>query len=95
MRSDKVKCWKFNEADWPRLQDLLREAIARSCVDAEFRGDFPARAWFFINDVLHEDRLSNEVQGWYHGFPLESPDFLPEDPDQLLRSAPRATIPVV
>jgi hypothetical protein len=93
-RSDKARCDRFGEEDWPRLQAVLREAILNSCVDKEFRGTFPARVWAFINGVLQEARLTNQVNGEYHGFPVEQEIQYPKDPDQLLRNAPRVEIPV-
>ena len=60
----------------------------------EFRGDFPSRAWVYINGVLHEARLTNQAIGEYHGFPLEYDEQFPEDPHDLLRNAPRVDIAV-
>jgi hypothetical protein len=73
---------------------VLQDAIRAPCVDREFRGDFPARAWAFINGVLHEARLNNQVSGEYHGFPVEHEVQYPKDPDRLLKDAPRVEIPV-
>lgn len=91
-KADKAKCARFARTEWHRLKEVLRQAISASCVHAEFRGDFPARAWAFINDVLHEARLSNRGNGEYHGFPLEYQEQWPDDPNDLLRNAPRASI---
>jgi hypothetical protein len=93
-RSDKARCDRFAEADWPVLEQALRDAIRTPCVDKEFRGDFPARVWAFINGILHEARLTNQMNGEYHGFPVEHELQYPRDPDQLLRNAPRVEIPV-
>lgn len=76
------------------MQDALRQAILAGCVDVEFRGDFPARVWAFVNGTLHEARLTNEQSGEYHGFPLQYEEWQPKDPDGLLRNAPRVEIPV-
>jgi hypothetical protein len=73
----------------------LQLAIAAPCVDEEFRGDFPARTWAYVNGVLHEARLSNKERGEYHAFPLEYEEQKPEDPHNLLIHAPHVTIPVV
>jgi hypothetical protein len=89
---DKAKCARFARTEWHRLQEVLREAISAPCVHVEFRGDFPARAWAFINGDLHEARLSNRGNGEYHGFPLEYQEQWPDDPNDLLRNAPRVSI---
>ncbi len=92
-RKGKALCDPFNEAQWPQLLEALRQAIRASCVSREFRGRFPSRVWVYIqrNDEtrkLHEARLSNSGQGWYHGFPLQYEDQYPADPQGLLRNAP-------
>ena len=92
-RADKAKCDKYDRAHWPQLVDALRAAILAGCVDEDFRGNFPARVWAYINDVLHEARLSNAALGQYHGFPVEYEEHRPQDPLGLLRNAPHATIP--
>jgi hypothetical protein len=76
------------------LQRVLRRAINAGCVDVEFRGDFPSRAWAFINDTLHEARLTNQQTGEYHGFPIDYEEQYPLDPHDILRTAPRVQIPV-
>lgn len=94
-KTDKAKCDRFDQQDWPRLQQSLVLAIRSGFVNMEFRGDFPSRVWVYINGVLHEARLTNEISGEYHGFPLEYIEQFPEDPDGLLRNIPRVTIPVI
>ncbi len=93
-KAGKAKCPHFKQTEWHLLQEVLRQAISASCVHGEFRGDFPLRAWAFINDVLYEARLSNQGNGDYHGFPLEYEEQRPDDPDGLLRSAPHAAVAV-
>lgn len=93
LHADKAKCDEFARADWPRLQEALRRAIESECV-AHFRGDFPSRAWVWINDVLHEARLTSEEQGTYHGFPIDDPRQYP-GPEHALERAPHVTIPVI
>jgi hypothetical protein len=88
-RADEAKCDFYEEADWPRLLDALRQAIRAGCV-GKFRGGFPSRAWVWVNGVLHEARLTGG--GDYHGFPLNDPRQYPE-PAQLLENAPRVNIP--
>ncbi|MCO6454743.1 MAG: hypothetical protein J5I93_05525 [Pirellulaceae bacterium] len=71
------------------LLDALRQAIGTGCIGA-FRGDFPSRAWVWINGVLHEARLT--VNGEYHGFPIDDPKQYPY-PNHRLEDAPRVSIP--
>lgn len=89
--SDKTKCDRYRNEDWPRLVEALRLAIQSRSVGI-FRGDFPSRAWVWINGVLHEARLENQELGHYHGFPLDPPDYpLPMD---RLKGVPHVEIPV-
>lgn len=89
--SDKTKCDRYREEDWPKLVEALRRAIESRSVGS-FRGDFPSRAWVWINDVLHEARLENQALGHYHGFPLDPPEYpLPID---RLKGVPHVEIPV-
>ena len=92
LRADKSKCDRYPDSAWPRLLSALREAIAAGCVGS-FRGAFPARAWVWINGVLHEARLTNEATGEYHGFPINDPRHYPEPADRL-EAAPRVEIPL-
>ena len=92
-RSDKAKCERIGREDWPRVLETLRAAIEAGCV-GEFRGGFPSRVWAFVNGVLHEARLTNELNGEYHAFPLNYPEQHPDDPDDRLRTAPRVEITV-
>lgn len=92
LRRGKAACWKFDQSDWPKLVILLRRSIVAGCV-ADFRNDYPSRAWAYINDVLHEARLTG--RGEYHGFPLEYAEQMPIDPDGLLRNAPREQISIL
>lgn len=91
-RADAAKCDKYATADWPKLQCALRRAIRAQCV-SDFRGDFPFRAWVWINGVLHEARLTNEATGDYHGFPINDLSQYPE-PLERVEAAPRVEIPV-
>ena len=93
-KADKAKCAKLGESEWGILLETLRAALRASCVHQEFRGDFPARVWAFVNGTLHEARLSNQSTGEYHGFPLEYGEQWPDDPEGLLRNAPRVAISV-
>lgn len=90
LRADEAKCDAYDPAEWPRLLDALQQAIRAACV-GKFRGDFPSRAWVWINGVLHEARLTGG--GEYHGFPVNDPRQYPL-PDDRLENAPRVEIPV-
>jgi hypothetical protein len=91
-RADAAKCDRYAVADWPKLQCALRMAIRAGCV-GEFKGEFPFRAWVWINGVLHEARQTNRGTGDYHGFPLNDPTQYPVPLIQL-EAAPRVDIPV-
>src|SRR5262245_60910545 len=62
LKCDKAKCDQYEVSQWSNLQSVLRDAIMSGCV-GPFRGDFPYRAWAYINGVLHEARLTNQEQG--------------------------------
>lgn len=94
-RADVAKCAHFREEEWHRLEELLRNAVRAECVDADFRGDFPACVWAFINGQLHEARLTNHQQGEYHGFPLVYEEQRPVDPHRILEHAPRVEVAVI
>src|SRR5438876_11056052 len=89
-RADEAKCDSYESHAWPMLLDALRQAIRARCV-GNFRGDFPSRAWVWINGVLHEARLTGN--GDYHGFPVNDPRQYPE-PQARLEEAPRVEIPI-
>ena len=88
-------CARFDQSEWPRLVETLREAIRRSCVQLDPQKEFPTRVWAYINGKLHEAKITNQGNGEYHGFPLEYASQEPDDPHDLLRNAPRVTIRVV
>lgn len=88
------RCDKFDPASWPELGRLLKDAISGGFVSADRNGQpllhadgFPARAWAWIDDVLHEARYSQN--GRYHAFPLTRRECWPRDPYDRLASAPR------
>lgn len=91
LRADKAKCDDYPQAEWPRLAEALRKAIISGIV-SEFRGGFPARAWIWINGVLHEARLTNEAAGDYHGFPINDVRQYPKPMDRV-EGAPHVEIP--
>lgn len=90
-RADEAKCDQYASEAWPMLLDALRRAILTASVGA-FRGRFPARAWVWINDVLHEARQNGWDSSCYHGFPLDDPRQYPL-PASRLKDVPRVEIP--
>ncbi|MGH7142851.1 MAG: hypothetical protein ACREJ2_01810 [Planctomycetota bacterium] len=91
--SDASKCDSIGAKHFDRLTALLREAIKAPGVSAEFRGNYPAHVWAYVNDVLHQGMLMNQETGVYHGFPLILEEQYPRDPDGLLEFSPRVQIP--
>ena len=87
-----AQCDRYTPEDWPKLEDVLRMAIKAQCIQ-QFRGGFPSRAWAYINDCLHEARLTEQEQGLYHGFPIDDPTGYPEPADLLEERAPHVNIP--
>jgi hypothetical protein len=49
----------------------LKKAILECNVCQVWVSGFPRFIWHLFEDVLYEARLSNEVQGHYHAYPLE------------------------
>lgn len=94
-KTDLAKCDKFSEKDWPKLQQTLRAAIRAGCTSGTSDDAFPFRAWAYINNVLHEARRTNTETGEYHAFPLDYKEHHPQDPQNLLKKAPRVDIAVV
>jgi hypothetical protein len=82
-RADKAKCDQYAAERWPELLDALRLAIRAQSVSAFDDHGFPRRAWVWINDVLHEARLTNSATGDYHGFPIDDPLQYPAPPNAL------------
>jgi hypothetical protein len=94
-RPGTARCAHFVESEWPRLLEALRLAICNSCVQFEPGKPFPTRVWAYINDKLHEAKITNQGTGEYHGIPLEYESQMPDDPHDLLRNAPRVYIEAV
>lgn len=93
LRADKAKCDRYAVENWPLLVDALQQAIRARCV-SNFRGAFPERVWVWINDVLHEARLTNQATGDYHGFPVTDSRQYPE-PLERLELAPHVNIRII
>ena len=92
-RAEGTTCPKIEPTRWPSLQEALQAAIHDGVVlYDELRGEFPARAWVYLDDRLCEARLSNPETGEYHGFPLDYEEHFPRDPHDLLRLAPRVSL---
>lgn len=88
--SDKTRCREYTRRQWPKLVEALRAAIRARAVSG-LRGTFPARAWVWIDGVLHEARLHNQELGEYHGFPIDDPSQYPE-PKSRLEQIPHVEI---
>lgn len=88
-------CEQFDVAQWPRILAALQDAIRSSCVQLAPGQTFPTRVWAYINGKLHEAKITNRGTGEYHGFPLEYESQMPDDPHDILRTAPRVDIPVI
>ena len=91
-RSDKAKCAAYPQESWPKILIALQAGIKAKCV-GEFRGDFPARVWVWVNSVLHEARITNQETGEYHGFPIDDPVQYPVPETDLKEKAPHVEIP--
>ena len=89
------RCDGFNVDEWTAIEELLQQAVSRGFIAAdkdgkpELREGMPTRAWAFVDDVLHEARLTGGST--YHAFPLTVKDTWPIDPHRRLAeaSAPR------
>jgi len=87
---DKNRCEKVTSSHQAELETALRDAIRRRVVhwDLSQSTRFPGRVWAYVNDVLHEARLTNRGNGEYHGFPIKA-ICAPRDPAGRLEEAPR------
>ena len=60
--------------------ELLREGVRRGLVSVQQREDFPQNIWAVTPEGYSlEAQLENQVQGSYHGYPLEPEDELWSD----------------
>jgi len=89
------KCDHFAPGHWQLLEKTLKDAIAAGCVQFAPGESYPSRVWAFVNDILHEARRTNPDQGEYHAFPLLNKSQYPIDRQNLLKGAPRVTIPTI
>jgi hypothetical protein len=70
LRSDATKCPQ--DLSFEVIVGWLREALESGDVGGPWQGrPFPQLAWKRIGDTVYEARLSNNEQGWYHGYPLD------------------------
>jgi hypothetical protein len=91
-RSGTAECDQYANGAWKRIEKALKDAIRSACVQWEPDKQFSARAWAFVNNILHEARLSNPERGEYHAFPLPNRSQWPDDPHGLLKKAPNVEI---
>ncbi|MGA1984552.1 MAG: hypothetical protein ABSG84_19065 [Acidobacteriaceae bacterium] len=87
-RSSRTLCKKYTPKEFARFNEGVEKAVGGACISSEFRGDFPSRAWIWVDTVLHELRLSNEVLGHYHAFPINYGEDYPEDPLGKMKDCP-------
>ena len=55
----------------------LRESIRSGSISDNWASDFPRYIWCKVGPIVYEARLTNERQGVYHGYPLNSSDEWP------------------
>ena len=69
-RSDATLCPPELEGQQPQLTVWLRRAILDGQVGGCVEGKFPRYVWCREGDQCFEGRLSNNVLGEYHGYPI-------------------------
>ena len=69
-RSDATLCPPELEGQQAQLTDSLRRAILAGHVGGCVEGKFPRYVWLRNPDQCFEGRLSNQVLGQYHGYPI-------------------------
>jgi hypothetical protein len=70
LRSDATRCPK--DLTEEQVQAWLREGIAAGDVGGVWDDQpYPQLVWKRVQDTVYEGRVSNAVQGWYHGYPLD------------------------
>lgn len=67
------KSWTEEQAT-----EYLRKSICFGLVSDNWSSDFPRYVWCKIGPVVYEAKLTNETQGVYHGYPLNSRDEWPK-----------------
>ena len=74
-RPGKSKCPEELQRDPDRVQSWLEDAI-RDGSFGEFEGGFPRLIWRRVGDTIFEARQGTPGSGVYHGYPLESFQFV-------------------
>ena len=76
-RPDSSLCDQSGIVTRAEALELLREGVRQGLVSVQQRGDFPQNIWA-VTPGGHpmEAQLENQVQGSYHGYPLEPEDEL-------------------
>lgn len=77
MGASAVRDWPYAakcESHWtkPMATRALRNAILAGNVSNDWRGGFPRYVWHVEGELVYEAVLSNQDQGHYHAYPLES-----------------------
>jgi hypothetical protein len=91
-KTDKTPCGFYEDWQVHLLQDALRQAIISQCT-GEFQLGSPRRVWAYVNDVLHEAKITVPGQAVYHGFPILDPVQYPGPERELRQRALHVTIP--
>ena len=91
-KKSRTLCLKYSDESFLKIHKGIAIALAGPCISEEFRGDFPARAWVWVDDVLHELRLTSETAGEYHGFPINYSEDFPEDPLGRMKDCPHVKV---
>ena len=76
-RPDSSLCDQSGIVTRAEALELLIEGVRQGLVSVQQRGDFPQNIWA-VTPGGHpmEAQLENQVQGSYHGYPLEPEDEL-------------------
>jgi len=58
------------------LTKWVAQAIRKKAVSGNFRGDYPSVIWYKAADgTVYEGRITNRVQGIYHGYPISEDEW--------------------
>jgi len=80
LRTDATECPKDLVQD--QVETWLRKALREGTAGGGWSSaHYPKYVWTIVDGVVYEARLSNETQGWYHGYPIsraEAPKWLRE-----------------
>ncbi|MCW2754805.1 MAG: hypothetical protein JWQ32_2216 [Marmoricola sp.] len=70
LRSDATPCPRSVTKE--QAEVWLKEAMAAGNIGEPWDGQsYPRMVWASVGDCTFEARLSNDEQGWYHGYPID------------------------